>query len=181
MNILGASLLAFLACIRIAQAVRGDGLTLLLALQALVAARLLVCQRKAGTQAKLPMRLLAWVSAFLPLAMGGRPDRLWMALPGLLLMLWSLFSLGLSFDVAPADRGLVRRGPYLWLRHPMYAGEVLSLLGLCLTDMTFLSNWLLLGVFALTLGFRIRSEERLLSAAHPEYRDIPWRMIPGVW
>src|SRR3990172_456164 len=41
----------------------------------------------------------------------------------------SLSTLGRSFGVVPADRGLVRHGPYRLVRHPIYAFEALFFIG----------------------------------------------------
>ena len=41
----------------------------------------------------------------------------------------SLSTLGRSFGVVPADRGLVRHGPYRFIRHPIYAFETLFFIG----------------------------------------------------
>jgi protein-S-isoprenylcysteine O-methyltransferase Ste14 len=42
-------------------------------------------------------------------------------LVGLSICVWSFLALGRSFGFVAADRGLVRRGPYAVVRHPIYA------------------------------------------------------------
>ena len=103
-----------------------------------------------------------------------------LACSGVGLTLWALWSLGPSFGIAPADRGLVTYGPYRYLRHPMYAGALLNMLPAVLWNPT---PWNL-GVAALILGIsllRIHLEERTVTA-YSQYADrVRWRLIPFVW
>src|SRR5271165_2956269 len=57
-------------------------------------------------------------------------------LVGLFICVWSLSALGRSFGFAAADRGLVRRGPYRVIRHPIYASYVLLQLGYLLQSIS---------------------------------------------
>ena len=103
-----------------------------------------------------------------------------LACAGVGLTLWALWSLGPSFGIAPADRGLVTYGPYRYLRHPMYAGALLNMLPAVLWNPTLWN----LGVAALILGIsllRIHLEERTVTA-YSQYADrVRWRLIPFVW
>lgn len=101
---------------------------------------------------------------------------------GLLVVLCALFHLSRSFGLAPANRGLVDRGPYRWIRHPMYAGELLCFLGFALANPTVWNEALL---FALLVGLPLRAlaEERLLlnDGQYRAYADrVPWRFLPAV-
>ena len=94
----------------------------------------------------------------------------------------SLATLGRSFAFLPSRRELVVRGPYRVVRHPAYLGELIMLLGCAFT-----TPWLgvpLAVLVALTLGLRIRAEERLLSA-DPGWQQfaerVRWRLLPGVY
>ena len=51
---------------------------------------------------------------------------------GTLLTIWSLATLGRCFGLFPEVRGLVLRGPYRLVRHPVYLGELVSAVGLLL-------------------------------------------------
>ena len=57
---------------------------------------------------------------------------------------WSLRSLGRSVAVLAQARVLVDRGPYRWVRHPLYTGEIVSSLGLALLagSLAALAVWL---------------------------------------
>ena len=99
---------------------------------------------------------------------------------GLLLTLWALISLGRSFGLAPADRGLVTHGPYRYLRHPMYAGAMLNMLAVVLANLS-LPNLLIL---ALTIGvdvYRITLEERTVTAYADYAGQVRWRLLPWIW
>ena len=84
------------------------------------------------------------------------------------------------------DRGhaIATTGPYAHVRHPMYAGAILLLLGIPL----LLGSWYGLGLApVLMVGFAIRAvlEERTLSAQLPGYADyaarVRYRFVPLIW
>jgi len=152
---IGAILFFFLFLVRLAQ----GGFGIPLAVQSLLAAVFLALRRRARRSAGCLWQALAWTSAFLPMLMVV-PDRAagW-GLPGLALSIWALLSLGTAFDIAPADRGLVRRGPYRFMRHPMYAGELLALLPFCFVSPR---NMMIFVLFSLCLVARMWKEDSLL-------------------
>lgn len=176
MNTIGAILFVFLFLVRLQQ----SGFGLPLAAQSALAAFLLVFARTASSRASIPMRFLAWLSAFVPMAMQVGPLEAWAGLPGLWLSLWAMISLGRSFSIEPADRGLVRHGPYRWLRHPMYAGELLSCLGVCALQPS-MQNMAVVLVFLLSLLIRIHAEEQIVAGYREYAKSIRWRLIPKLW
>jgi protein-S-isoprenylcysteine O-methyltransferase Ste14 len=102
---------------------------------------------------------------------------------GTLFTIWSLATLGRNFGLFPEVRGLVLRGPYRLVRHPVYLGELIAALGLLIArphPLTFA----VFGVFVVLQYWRTIFEERALAAAYPdEYaayrRQVP-RLVPGV-
>jgi protein-S-isoprenylcysteine O-methyltransferase Ste14 len=183
MSILGAFIFSFLFVVRMTQiAQSGEYFPgLLLAAQAGFAAFWMIFRKPASKESSWQVQLLAWTSAFVPLALNvSGQASLWLSIPGLLLMLWSFWSLGDAFSIAPAERRLVTEGPYRFIRHPMYAGEILSLFGLCLGSPS-LWNWIVLSLFIFSVQTRI-SHEEVLFERYPIYAHfVKWRMIPGVW
>ena len=96
-----------------------------------------------------------------------------------LLVLWSLMTLGSRFSIAPADRGLVTGGPYRFVRHPMYLGELLLRLAVCAGNPEQLLVWLPL-MLVLQIIRAIRAE-RIISG-YPDYtQTVRWRLVPFIF
>jgi protein-S-isoprenylcysteine O-methyltransferase Ste14 len=86
-------------------------------------------------------------------------------------MLWTfvaLLSLGRCFGVLPEARGLVTRGPYRLVRHPVYLGELAACYGLTLAA-PGIRNAVCALVFTGAQAMRTRLEERALGDRFPEY------------
>jgi protein-S-isoprenylcysteine O-methyltransferase Ste14 len=82
------------------------------------------------------------------------------------------------------NQKVISTGPYALVRHPMYAGALLLIVGLPLA----LGSWYgLLGIFGFlpVLIWRLSDEERFLTRNLPgysEYKDqVRWRLIPGLF
>jgi protein-S-isoprenylcysteine O-methyltransferase Ste14 len=84
------------------------------------------------------------------------------------------------------DRGqrVVSSGPYRWIRHPGYAGALLTYLG---TPIFLDSIWAFLPTIflATVLVYRTSLEDRFLQDELGGYRDyarrVHYRLLPGVW
>ncbi len=87
---------------------------------------------------------------------------------GAALVLLSLIYLRRSFTVTPQARSIRQNGPYAVIRHPMYAGNILSVFGLGLMFVTPQSLVLSFAIASLQIG-RAYFEERLLASALPDY------------
>ncbi len=100
------------------------------------------------------------------------PLNMWMPLILLLLgpalVLLSLIYLRRSFSVTPQARSLKLGGPYAFIRHPMYAGNILSAFGLGLLLGTPESILLCFAIAGCQIG-RAYFEERILLCAFPDY------------
>ena len=99
------------------------------------------------------------------------------------LSLATLLSLGRSFGIRPALRRLVTRGPYRFVRHPMYLSYILGDIGYNLQEWN-IGTVLLVLVGWTSLLYRIRAEERVLSgdAGWHSYADrVRYRLLPGLW
>jgi protein-S-isoprenylcysteine O-methyltransferase Ste14 len=101
---------------------------------------------------------------------------------GLLIVIGGKISLGYSFGLLPANRGVMNRGFYRIVRHPIY-------LGYLITHLPFLAahpsmwNVALIVIGDSALIVRAFYEEQTLSL-DPKYRryreDVKWRLLPGV-
>jgi protein-S-isoprenylcysteine O-methyltransferase Ste14 len=82
------------------------------------------------------------------------------------------------------DHELIRTGPYRWVRHPIYSGLLLGLLGTAITAGEWRS---FLGVLVIAAAFRrkIAIEERFLTDAFPEdyarYRAEVATLLPFLY
>lgn len=92
----------------------------------------------------------------------------------------SLLTLGRSFGVVPADRGLVRWGPYAVVRHPVYAFEALFFLGY-LAAVPTVRSFVVIPVWAALQIVRIIREERIIRGYEEYRRQVRWRVLPFVW
>ena len=99
---------------------------------------------------------------------------------GIVLTIWAITSLGQSFGIAPADRGLVTRGPYQILRHPMYAGALLNAGAVVAWTPTALNIGLLVLIIA-SIVFRVYIEEKVIAGYSEYAAAVRWRVIPFVW
>ncbi len=102
---------------------------------------------------------------------------------GLAICVTSLLALGRSFGFAAADRGLVRRGPYTVVRHPIYASYFVLQFGYLLQSVSVRNALVMLFASSCNVG-RALVEERLLARSgqyDPYRRQVRWRLLPGVW
>jgi len=93
------------------------------------------------------------------------------ALAGVVLIFVAINTMGkaVQVDAAPKEgAGLVTRGVYARLRHPIYTGIAIVMLGFALRGITLAGA--VVGAVALAyLWFKSRYEEKLLAARYPEY------------
>ena len=88
-----------------------------------------------------------------------------------------------TIELAP-DQKVIDTGLYAFVRHPMYAGGLILLLGIPIA----LGSWwgvLVLGLMVPALIWRLFDEEKFLRANLPGYggylAKVRYRLIPGVW
>jgi protein-S-isoprenylcysteine O-methyltransferase Ste14 len=107
-----------------------------------------------------------------------------MTLVGLLFAIWARLYLGKNWSglvQVKHDHELIRTGPYRFVRHPIYAGILLALVG---TSICRRNVWGFLGVALVGLGFWLKSrlEERFMvetfGAQYDDYRRATGALIP---
>jgi protein-S-isoprenylcysteine O-methyltransferase Ste14 len=155
---------------------------------------LLIARRTplAGAQGWAP-RIVAVLGGYLPVALLILPGRgvdsgmlllsSFLTFFGMTFAVFSLAWLGRSISLLPESRKLVTSGPYAVIRHPLYLGEQIALVGVALQVGTL---W---GAVAIGLQFccqlyRMSYEEKVLAGSFPEYAAYmagTYRLIPGLY
>ncbi len=121
---------------------------------------------------------------------GPLPD--WVFYPGIFLMLvgvlvrqWAIAVLGRFFSLTvrvAEDHRVVVKGPYRLVRHPSYTGVLITFIGLALAVQSSGALLVLLAVFSVSYGYRMRVEERVLQSElgqdYAEYMKRTKRLIP---
>lgn len=91
--------------------------------------------------------------------------------------------MGRSFGILPGNRGIVSKGPFAFVRHPIYAGWFLLTVGYLASYPSWRNGLITLATLPFMM-WRIRLEEGLLTA-DPDYRKycrlVPSRLIPGIY
>lgn len=108
-------------------------------------------------------------------------------LVSVLLGLWAVLSMGLGrFRISPflhPSGRFHRRGPYRFVRHPMYLALLMAMFASVAGDFSpvRVCVWLLL---LAVLVLKLRMEERLLAARHPDYAPYAAatrRLLPFIY
>jgi hypothetical protein len=106
-----------------------------------------------------------------------------MSCAGLAIVIAGKITLGRSFALLPANRGIVSTGVYRFVRHPIYLGYLVSHIAFLVASP---SAW---NIAALVIAdgallARAVCEEQTL-AKDPAYRDyqgrVGWRVLPGIF
>jgi protein-S-isoprenylcysteine O-methyltransferase Ste14 len=146
-----------------------------------------------STIRSLAAKIVAMVSSFLPFAIPllSKPldnaGLMFLAnlvtIFGMVISLYALNALGRSFSIVPQARTLVQTGPYKLVRHPLYAGEFISLMGIVLARFSISTMTIFCLIVVLQI-YRAFQEERLLASAFPEYESYSLRkarFLPGIF
>lgn len=118
------------------------------------------------------------------------PSSEWLAativLLGLWVCLWARLVLGGNWSGAVTlkqDHELIERGPYRYVRHPIYSGFLLMAVGTAILHARG-SEFVFCGFILFSLWFKLRAEEELLTRhfpeAYPQYRRHVKALIPYV-
>jgi protein-S-isoprenylcysteine O-methyltransferase Ste14 len=98
----------------------------------------------------------------------------------------SKVALGRCFGLLPASRGLVTRGPYRVVRHPIYLGYFIAHIGFLVTNFSWV-NLFVLATLYLAQTVRMQREEAVLRAGEQgaQYQAyctlVRYRLVPRVF
>jgi protein-S-isoprenylcysteine O-methyltransferase Ste14 len=126
-----------------------------------------------------------WRRGRLPLGSG--PLGLTIQAAGLGMRVWSMRTLAQSYSRTlrtSDDQKVVESGPYRFVRHPGYAGSLLTWIGFGITSGSVPVIGLVAGLLGPPYWLRITTEEKLLRQGLPgyiEYSDRTKRLIPRIW
>ena len=84
------------------------------------------------------------------------------------LTIWGLWTLRRSFSITVEARALITNGPYRWIRHPVYLGEILTALAVTVWRFSVL-NVVIFTLFVIIQLLRARWEEAKLSRVFAAY------------
>lgn len=102
---------------------------------------------------------------------------------GLAFVVLGKLTLGRSFGLVPANRGVVIRGPYALVRHPIYSGYLITHLAFLIAHPRWW-NAVVIGIADTALIARALIEERVLNG-DVEYqaycRRVEWHLVPGLF
>lgn len=101
---------------------------------------------------------------------------------GIVLSQMARVYMGRRFGILPANRGIVSKGPFALIRHPIYLGWFLLSMGLALAYPSA-RNFACVALAVPFMAWRIVLEERVLMEDR-EYRTycekVRWRLFPGI-
>lgn len=138
--------------------------------------------------ARVAALVATWTPLLIPLVHGAAPGASQLLAADVLLVAgtgWSIGSLrflGGGFSVIAQARKVVDRGPYRWVRHPLYTGEIVASLGLVAVANSLATVAVWLGFCGLQ-AYRALREEQVLLETLPTYRAYRSRtaaILPGV-
>jgi protein-S-isoprenylcysteine O-methyltransferase Ste14 len=102
---------------------------------------------------------------------------------GMVIQISGKAALWRSYGLIPANRGVKTRGPYRFVRHPIYAGYTLTHIGFLLGFPSLQNSFLYLTTFLIEIA-RLFREELILNQ-DPLYRKyaarVHYRLLPGAF
>ena len=106
---------------------------------------------------------------------------------GLGFTIWARRVLGTNWSAMPTikkDHELIQRGPYRFVRHPIYTGLLLAVFGSCLPQGR-VGSLFVVGMVAVLLIVKLKAEEALLVRefpdAYPQYRRRVKALVPFLY
>jgi protein-S-isoprenylcysteine O-methyltransferase Ste14 len=103
-------------------------------------------------------------------------------LAGLALWVWAFATLSRSYGIVAANRGLVTKGPYALVRHPLYAAYMVGGTGYLIQSPSIRNLLVDCSAVALQIVRITIEEHHLASPEYTLYGDrVRWRLLPRIW
>ena len=110
-----------------------------------------------------------------------------MTIAGVAFAIWARLTLGRNWSgtvTIKQDHELIRTGPYALVRHPIYTGIALAVLGTAIFDGKIRSLILILATFSVLI-YKIRMEEQFMTeqfgSEYTNYRQKTKALVPFLW
>jgi protein-S-isoprenylcysteine O-methyltransferase Ste14 len=90
---------------------------------------------------------------------------------GLAFSVWARFHLGRNWSgtvTIKEDHQLIQTGPYRWVRHPIYTGVLLAVVGTFLALVPSFAGLVGMAVLVAAFSFKLRQEERVMTNQFPD-------------
>jgi protein-S-isoprenylcysteine O-methyltransferase Ste14 len=117
--------------------------------------------------------IIGWIAAVLTVA-------------GIGIAVWARYYLGRNWSSHPTHKehhDLITGGPYTWIRHPIYTGILLALVGCMIvgSPISFIMFIVLLFVFIVRVGKEEHIMLGLFPDQYPAYQARTKKLIPFIW
>jgi len=139
-----------------------------------VRARMLTTLSLLGPPLVKPAQVLPWLPASVTVAA---------SILGLAVVIAGKLTLGRSFGLMPANRGIVSSGVYRLVRHPIYLGYLITHVAFLFANPTPWNLAILIGGDTALLMRAVCEEQTLArDAGYREYQQVVrWRVCPGLF
>ncbi|MFA5417997.1 MAG: isoprenylcysteine carboxylmethyltransferase family protein [Bacteroidales bacterium] len=115
------------------------------------------------------------------------PQGLLVEVAGIFLGLRSIYIMNVgNFNITPSIKSngiLMEKGPYKYIRHPMYLAQVVVVVPLVVEYFTWIRLAVII-ILIVNLLVKIQFEEKQLESHFPgyaEYRQKTWKLIPFIY
>ena len=106
---------------------------------------------------------------------------------GIAIGIWGILTIRVgNFNIQPEvkSNSLVTKGPYKWVRNPMYTAVILFYLPIVINNFNWINSLVFMVLF-ITLLLKINSEEQFLKEqfgdVYTEYKKETKRLIPFIY
>ena len=110
-----------------------------------------------------------------------------MTIAGVAFAIWARVTLGRNWSgtvTIKQDHELIRTGPYALVRHPIYTGITLAVIGTAIFNGQIRSLILILATFSVLI-YKIRMEEQFMTeqfgSEYTNYRQKTKTLVPFLW